>query len=139
MKTVGRVPDKWFMLIFEQPFDGEPITAPHLRVAPLVKGELDKLLLGALHFRRGCYQAEHIGNDELPTGLQPGDMFVVRDGGRHGNVGKYTKGLRATENSFSKKSIYTHMDLASMKARRDRVSGAVVLHQMQQTHVFANQ
>ena len=82
----------YFMAIFDVKQTGEPITRPHIRIAPLQAEKAAKLLGGFRQSRAGL----EVGS----TAIINGDMVVLLDGGRAGLIM-----TRADKASFLARSV----------------------------------
>ena len=108
----------------------ESITKPHVRVAPVRKERITKLLSSFLKSR---------GSEDGI--LLPGDMAIFFDGGKHGNKTKFSSMLKDSRGKKTWQSCKTHAIMYgedSLKLRRSRVRGVGTLKHIEHVQVFTS-
>ena len=75
---------KYVMISYQPKIAAETQTTPHLRIPPLRNNQS---MPGGAHFRKmvRAMIASRFGEEEVGNSLHAGDVFVIGDGGKHGN------------------------------------------------------
>lgn len=110
---------------------GEAITHPHIRVPGFRKEHYEKLVRGVLLAR---------GYPEDALRIDPGDAYIISDGGRHGNENGMVSAFRnpATAKPLNRErlQLFLHYSEESLRARRKMIKTTASGNQMEYLHVI---
>ena len=109
---------------------GEPVTAPHSRVMPCKKERIMKLVGAFLRARRG---------DSANKLMKEGDVVILLDGGKRGNLSKLLSPFRAFSGHHrtAMKTVTLVYEEESVKARKERVKGVNAVSQQELMHLVS--
>ena len=109
---------RYVACLYDAKLAGEPITAPHLRVTPCKKTRVKKLFSAFLKAR-----------SQDGKSMRSGDVCLIHDGGKAGNVHKFTAPFQefCGRKGFSRKTVTALFEEDSVKSRKSRVKGVAVV------------
>lgn len=104
-------------VVYDVKVSGETITQPAHRVASFRIGHFKKLLGAAFKSR-----------SEDVNGLHDGDIYILPDGGKHGNEGSMMNAFCTDDGRMAttKRSIWLHFTEESVTKRYNKVGGSTV-------------
>lgn len=120
---------------FDLKLAGEAMSAPHLRTPPLKEGRLPKLMNAVLRSRCRDFNADTAEMDF-------GDLFVMFDGGKHGNRVQFNQCFKNADGKNLQKQerqIYLSYNERSLVERLKLVRGFGNIHQMEMLYLFSGQ
>ena len=130
-KMLGMQHKHYILIVFDVKFCGEADTKPHARIPPWPQSRAKKVIHAVLESRATMagYSA---------TQLVPGDVFLIADGGKHGN-GHKIKNLFKDENGANFKNHASIVKvIKSESGITDRITGTKrgVCNIVQDEHYF---